>query len=103
MRRSTTCFLSVKHRREKSRLLPSSKLKSAQKERVRVYLEERESRKAEVAFAERLRSNVSLKLFLKEPEQPVYQISTDDQPAKGSQTAPVTIVEFTDYQCPSCA
>jgi protein-disulfide isomerase len=74
-----------------------------QKARVITYLEERESRAAEVAFAERLRSNASLKLFLNEPEQPVYQISTDDQPSKGVQTAAVTIVEFTDYQCPSCA
>ena len=76
---------------------------ASQKERVRIYLEERASRQAEAAFADRLRSNVSIKLFLKEPEQPVYQISTDDQPVKGSQTAAVTIVEFTDYQCPSCA
>jgi protein-disulfide isomerase len=40
---------------------------------------------------------------LKEPEQPVYQISTDDQPLKGAQKAAVTIVEFTDYQCSNCA
>ncbi|HEX8919997.1 MAG TPA: thioredoxin domain-containing protein, partial [Pyrinomonadaceae bacterium] len=74
-----------------------------QKERVIAYLQERESRRAEIAFAERLRSASSLKLFLKEPEQPVYQISTDDQPSKGTQSAAVTIVEFIDYQCSSCA
>src|ERR1044071_1106338 len=74
-----------------------------QKERVIAYLQERESRRAEIAFAERLRSAASLKLFLKEPEQPVYQISIDDQPSKGTLSAAVTIVEFTDYQCSSCA
>ena len=74
-----------------------------QKDRVMAYLQERESRRAEIAFAERLRSAAALKLFLKEPEQPVYQISTDDQPSKGIESAAVTIVEFTDYQCPSCA
>ena len=73
------------------------------KDQVRIYLEERESRRAESAFAERLRTAAALKLFLKEPEQPVYQISTEDQPSKGTQTAAVTIVEFTDYQCPTCA
>jgi protein-disulfide isomerase len=74
-----------------------------QKDRVMVYLQDQESRRAEIAFAERLRQAAALKLFLKEPEQPVYQISTDDQPSKGTQSADVTIVEFTDYQCSSCA
>ena len=74
-----------------------------QKDQVRIYLEERESRQAEIAFAARLRGAAALKLFLKEPEQPVYQISTDDQPVKGNQSAAVTMVFFTDYQCASCA
>ena len=76
---------------------------ATQKARVVTYLEERESRQAEISFAERLRSAASLKLFLKEPEQPIYQISTDDQPTKGTPSAAVTIVEFIDYQCSSCA
>jgi protein-disulfide isomerase len=45
------------------------------------------------------------------PEQPVEaagppidvgEIPTAGRPSRGSQTAPVTIVEFTDYQCPFC-
>ena len=76
---------------------------AGQKDRVVSYLEQRELRRSEIAFAERLRGAASLKLFLKEPEQPVYQISTDDQPTKGAQSAAVTIVEFTDYQCSGCA
>jgi protein-disulfide isomerase len=33
----------------------------------------------------------------------VFKISTKDQPSLGSANAAVTIVAFTDYQCPSCA
>jgi len=36
-----------------------------------------------------------------QPTGPV-DVSVDDDPAKGSEKAPVIIVEFTDYQCPFC-
>lgn len=74
-----------------------------QRDSILIYLQERESRRAEAAFAERLRSATTLKLFLKEPEQPIYQISTDDQPSKGSKSSALTIVAFTDYQSANSA
>lgn len=40
------------------------------------------------------------------PTAPVYpttgKLKLDGEPARGSSTAPVTIVEFTDYECPFC-
>ena len=36
-------------------------------------------------------------------EVPRVQISLDDDPVMGSEDAPVTIVEFSDFQCPFCA
>lgn len=67
------------------------------------YLEEQQARQLETALAERLRTAAGVQFFLREPVAPVYQIATDDQPAKGAATAAVTVVEFTDLQCPSCA
>jgi protein-disulfide isomerase len=67
------------------------------------YLQSQEALKTETAFAARLRQAASVQTFLTAPEPPRFDISTDDQPSKGNPNAPVTVVEFTDFQCPSCA
>jgi protein-disulfide isomerase len=73
------------------------------KEQIVQYLREVETRKATFALADRLRSAAQVRTFLTAPQPPVYKIAIDGQPSKGSEKAAVTLVEFTDYQCPSCA
>ncbi|HYP00525.1 MAG TPA: thioredoxin domain-containing protein [Pyrinomonadaceae bacterium] len=73
------------------------------KDQIIQYLQETQKRGVQTAFAEQLRKAATLQINLRAPEAPVYQIAVDDQPIKGNPAAPVTIVEFTDFQCPSCA
>jgi protein-disulfide isomerase len=73
------------------------------KDQIMQYLQQLAEQNAQTAFAERLRNAASIETYLTTPESPVYEIATDDQPAQGSAEAPVTIIEFTDYQCSSCA
>jgi protein-disulfide isomerase len=73
------------------------------KDQIIQYLQEQQRRDLQAAFADQLRKAATLQVNLRAPEAPVLQISTDDQPVKGNPTAPVTLVEFTDFQCPSCA
>jgi protein-disulfide isomerase len=67
------------------------------------YLQQNEQQRLESAFAERLRNGASIQTFITPPVPPAFQIAVDDQPTKGNPNASVTVVEFTDYQCPSCA
>ena len=67
------------------------------------YLQEQSRQRLEQELSARLRKSANIRWLIAEPEQPVQNISVDDDPARGDATAPVTIVEFTDFQCPACA
>jgi protein-disulfide isomerase len=67
------------------------------------YIRENKEQEATLAFAEQLRRASTLQINITAPESPAFAIATDDQPVKGSAKALVTIVEFTDFECPSCA
>ena len=67
------------------------------------FLEERDKQRLERELNERLRRAANVRLLIQEPQAPTQLISVDDDPSRGVATAPVTIVEFTDFQCPACA
>ena len=67
------------------------------------YMQERKEQEATLAFAGQLRRASTIQTNLTAPESPAFAIATDDQPVKGTANALVTIVAFTDFECPSCA
>lgn len=67
------------------------------------YLQERNRERLEAELSAMLRKDANIRWLITEPVQPVQAISADDDPSRGDANAAVTIVEFTDFQCPSCA
>lgn len=52
------------------------------------------------AYAQSLRAKADVRMLL---DPPRTMVSADDDPAKGPADAPVTIITFSDFQCPYCS
>lgn len=69
---------------------------------IKDYLATEKVKSRREAFASELRTKAHVQVLLKMP--PLYRAPIDltGAPSKGPDTAPVTIVEFSDFHCPYC-
>ena len=72
------------------------------KGRIRRYLMDRKTAERVDAYTRPLREKYPVSVFLTAPPLPITSVSEGDSPALGPADAPVTVVEYSDYQCPAC-
>lgn len=66
---------------------------------IQQYLQQNKLNDARRAYLKDLRAQAQVKVYLKPP---VIEVSAAEAPVKGPADAPITIVEFSDFQCPFC-
>jgi protein-disulfide isomerase len=67
---------------------------------IAAILTENQRKDAYKAYVDRLRARAHIDVFL---EPPRTQVAIDPQRVRGPANAPITIVEFADFECPYCA
>ena len=72
--------------------------------RAQVVAELNRRKQAEIAqaFIAQLKEAANTSISLPFPDLPRVEVSADDDPFLGTDGAPVTIIQFAEYQCPYC-
>src|SRR5262249_14971527 len=71
------------------------------KEEIANFIKERKSESALKAYTDQLRAEAKVETML--PPAALPKVAVDAVgPSKGTASAPVTIIEFSDYECPFC-
>ncbi|HBZ56805.1 MAG TPA: hypothetical protein DEO88_15490 [Syntrophobacteraceae bacterium] len=69
---------------------------------ARATLQQRRFYQTTMATARSLYPQEGVVIYLKEPDVPRVHVNLGDADSRGPVEAPVTVVEFSDYQCPAC-
>ncbi len=82
------------------------KLRGQSKEEARPTLEaavgQKKAGERYMAYIEELRTKYQATVQLPFPDVPRIDVSVDDDPTVGPADAPITIIQFAEYQCPYC-
>lgn len=86
----------------KEKKIPENQINPQIKERIKAYLVEQKKDNLIQQLLAKLTKKSPVEVYFKKPKSDI-QVDIASAPVSGPEKAPVTIVEFSDFQCPFCA
>ena len=85
----------------KEKNIPESNINDQVKERINTYMKEQKREELVQAYVAKETKNAPIEVYFKKPKSNI-QVEVGESPVTGGENAKVTIVEFSDFQCPFC-
>ena len=85
----------------KEKNIPESNINDQVKERIYSYMKEQKREELVQAAVAKLTKNTPVEVYFKKPKSNI-QVDIAGAPVTGGDNAKVTMVEFSDFQCPFC-
>ncbi len=87
----------------KDRQIPKDQINPEIRERIKQYLEVEAKKLAVDKWIADKTKKTPVEVYIQKPQRPVFDVNIKDAPFKGKADAKVTIVEYSDFQCPFCS
>jgi protein-disulfide isomerase len=85
----------------KEKNIPESNINDQVKERIQTYLKEQKRAELVQGAVAKLTQHDPVEVYFKKPKSNI-QVEVGSAPATGGEHAKVTVVEFSDFECPFC-
>ncbi|MBC76338.1 MAG: hypothetical protein CME64_10015 [Halobacteriovoraceae bacterium] len=87
----------------KEKNIPKEQVNAQIKERIRGYLIAEKKKDAVETWLAKKTKSTGIEVYLDKPRRPSFDVEVGKAPVAGPESAPITIVEFSDFQCPYCS
>jgi protein-disulfide isomerase len=87
----------------KQQNIPKEHINDQVKEKISNYLGMERKKEAVEKWIAQQTKKTPVEVYIPKPRRPTFEVTVGNAPTFGPKTAKVTIIEFSDFQCPFCA